>query len=805
MNRSTRIGAAVAIAAALVVLVFGVMRCGRAPSEQRARTPDVKISRPAPTSAPSRVTPARRGRPAPPLERLALRGIVVDREGAPIAGATVALASPVRSVRSGDDGRFAFTELLPGRYIVEARQGSRIGGPIGVELTPGTRDVTVRLYQGMQLEVEVVAADTGRPVANAEVEVALISMHFGAGRQRALTGTDGVARLEGLTHIGHQLRVSAAGFADERGGPWPDMPEHAPGIRRMRVALHRAAVEIAGRLVDERGGPIEGGEIEAVTYQLGDRARDDARTARTYGLADAHAALRSGLGTRTDAQGRFRFGLEAGTWVLIANATSFHVTVSEPIFVEAGKGSRRELTLVMTTGRTVRGVVVDSNDLEVGAAHVEARWLEGTRVLTSTVADNGGGFELRGLPAAPIELIARTGDARSRPFGVDLAQGDIDGAVLVLDQSAAIDGRVVDERGAGVPDAVVTYFEERHRTNTGLYPDVTVADHEGRFRLTGVAPGISYFLSAARPQDGSFAQHAAGITARAGENVTITIPAGGAIVGRIVGAADPRQLTVREQQSLTGARPTADGRFRLDRLPALRYQLRISGPGIADTYVHDVEVAGGRDTDIGDVVVKPGRRVAGIVVDAAGRPVDQAKVRIEVDDRYAVVTRTIGHRFSVTVLSGVPLRISASHSQAGRSAVLAIGAAGATSALRLAMQPGGTIRGIAKEHGHAIADAPVMVWPAGPRPSEPSAMTITDDAGAFELPGIPAGRWLVELSVPAFAKDNRVIQRGVEMVVGSTVEVEFDASTAPTGTIVQPSPEVPELPVYGEEPDLDHH
>jgi hypothetical protein len=804
VKRPARIVAAIAAVAVLVVLV-GVRSCGHAPSEREAQSPQVsQRAGSASREAHERSAGPRRAKPAPPLQKLALRGIVVDREEKPIADATVVLAIPPRVVRSGPDGRFVIAELWPGRYTVEARRGTQIGGPISVELDARTRDVTLRMYQGFELEVEVVAAETGRPIGNAEVEVALISMHHGAGRQRARTGADGIARLEGLTHIGHELRVSAAGFADERRGPNPDQLERAPWVRRIRIPLHRAATEIIGRLVDPRDVGIEGGEVEAVPYQLGDRAVDDARAAKRHGVIDPHAALRSGLGSRSDAKGGFRIGLETGTWVLIATAADHEMTVSEPIFIEAGGTARRELTLVMGQGRTVRGVVVDGADAEVAAAHVEARWLDGTRVLGSTVSDNGGGFELRGLPSAPIELVARDADTRSRPLRVDLVQGDVEGAVIALVLDGAITGRVVDDRGGGVADAVVTYLEQSPGASPSLYPDIAISDHEGRFKIAGIAPRVPYALSAARPQDGGFGQHVTSATARAGDNVTLTIPDGGAIVGRIVGAADPRQLVVRDMQTLTAARPRADGTFRLDRLPQLRYSLRINGSGIADAYIHDIDVAAGKDTDVGDITVKVGRRVAGMVVDTGGRPVDSARVRIEVDDRYAVVTRTSAGRFAVTVQGGAPLRLWASHMRAGRTDVLTLGATGSAAALRLAMQPGGTIQGVAKDHGRGVADAPVMVWPVGPRPTEPIAMAITDDAGAFSIPGVPPGRWLVELGIPAYEREHRVLQRGVEVAVGANVELELDISDAPKGTIVQPNPEQAEIPTYGEESDHDH-
>jgi protocatechuate 3,4-dioxygenase beta subunit len=800
MNR--RIGAALAVV--VLVALVSVFVCGRPssrPGATEAKQAPVVAAGPKTKSSGS-ATP-RRAKAAPPLQRLAMRGIVVDREGAPVADAQVVLAIPARTVKSGNDGRFELADLLPGRYNLEARSGGQMAGPIAVTLDAKTKDVVLRMYQGYVLEVEVVAEDTGRPIAGAEVEVSLLSMHPEAGRQRATTGADGIAKLEGLTYIGHDLYISAPGFADEKRGPGPDQTERAPHVRRIRVPMHRASQEIAGRVVDEQGKPIAGATIEAVSYQGGDRSVDEAKLASRTGAVDPHAILRSGLGARSTAQGTFRVGLLQGTWVLLASAPERDVAVSEPLFVERGAPAKRELTLTLGAGRVVRGVVVDSNDVEVAAAHVEARWVEGTRTLATTVSDNGGGFELRGLPAAPIEVIATSDHARSRPVAVNLTAGSVEGAVIALELEGEITGRVVDDAGKGVADCVVSYIEERPTSKPTLYPGITMSDPEGRFRISGVPPRVTFVVSAARPMDGSFGQHAAAQSARAGDNVTITIPAGGAIVGRIVGIPDPRKVIVSDKQTLSSTRPGADGRFRLDRLPALTYQLRVSGAGIADAYVHDVVVGKGRDTDVGDITVRPGRKVAGVVVDTRGKLVDEANVRVEVDGRYAMLTRAAGGKFSLN-LPAVPLVLIATHPDSGRSAPIAIGATANAAGLRLAMQAGGTIRGVAKANGIALDDSVVTVWPVGPRPPEAIAAALTDDAGAFVLSAVPPGKYLVELGLRAFEREHRVIQRGVEVRVGDTVELELDASKAPEGTIVQPNSELPELPVHSEESE-EHH
>jgi hypothetical protein len=61
-----------------------------------------------------------------------VEGRVLDAAGAPVAGATVAVAAasrPTRDIaaRTGADGGFRLGGLLPGSYRLEARTGTRVG------------------------------------------------------------------------------------------------------------------------------------------------------------------------------------------------------------------------------------------------------------------------------------------------------------------------------------------------------------------------------------------------------------------------------------------------------------------------------------------------------------------------------------------------------------------------------------------------------------------------------------------------------------------------------------------------------
>lgn len=729
--------------------------------------------------------------------RRTLRGIVVDAAGAPVGDAQVVLARPARVARAGADGRFTLTDLPPARVAVEAHDAQRIAGPLPVDLTDGDAEVTLRLYQGHALEVMVVAEDDGRAIEGALVRAQAITMFDGAHLRAAFTDGAGVARLPGLVYVGHELIVSAPGYAVVRRGPGPDQEEPAPHVRALRVALPAAAAALDGRVVDEAGAPVAGAEVEVVPYQEGLVAVDDARRAARLGAADPHLALRSGLGVRTDDDGRFELGVARGTWIVIATADGLAPAVSEPVFAEGG--ARATLQLVAARGRTVRGVVVTSDDRPVAGATVQARWLDGDHVLGDVRADATGEFALRGLPAAPIVLVASSDVARARPVKLDLTAADPAPVIVTLALDGAITGRVTDERGAGIADAIVTFVERRPGA-PAVFPGVVVTDAEGRFAVRGLPARTGFHLSAARPQDGGFAQHAVGRVAEAGDEVTLVVPSPGAIVGRVDVTGDPGRLVVRDLQTLTAARVGRDGRFRLDGLPPLTYQLRLGGPRAATVYRDGVEVRPGETTDVGTIAVPAGRAVSGVVVDPAGEPLDEATIRIEVDGRYAVVTRSHRGAFDATVPDGAALVVHASHPRAGRCAPRALAAGAATTRLRLETLPGVTVRGEVRAHGRPLPDARLAVWPAGDRGAEPWAAAVSDDAGRFELAGVPPGAWHVELLVDTDDALMRVLRQPVEIAgADAPPPVVFDASDVPAGTVVVPPSDVPDLPTHGDE------
>src|SRR3569623_771126 len=95
---------------------------------------------------------------------LALTGTVVDDHARPVAGAGVSLSSqPPRSVTTAADGTWAFAELLPRPYKLEARKDDAFARLGNIVPTDGARSITLRLVPGAEVRVPVVAAERSSP------------------------------------------------------------------------------------------------------------------------------------------------------------------------------------------------------------------------------------------------------------------------------------------------------------------------------------------------------------------------------------------------------------------------------------------------------------------------------------------------------------------------------------------------------------------------------------------------------------------------------------------------------------------
>ncbi len=426
-----------------------------------------------------------------------------------------------------------------------------------------------------------------------------------------------------------------------------------PGSLPHEVRLP-AAAELLGRLLDPKGAPLSGAQIEIETWVSPD-------------LPMMHRMM-----TRTDSEGRWRLsGLPAGRVALTLRAARY-VPVVERFEIEAGErnlGDRR-----LDFGTDVQVQVVDDTGQPIPGARVDAGsgWGQVT-------ADGNGIATLSDLPLAPIELRGAAHHFLSSK--VRLNPPFPDAPRLQLPRAFAVVGRIVDAAGtpftAGSLAILATgcSTEGRLREGGGFDLDLTP---EVSGELVFRSPGTQELRVALAPGKPGEIRDLGDLIARRGVAVT----------GRVVRAADgtavagARIWTTRQgadgpdiawaTRDLLEVTAGEDGRFVLGGLLPGPATLRVEAAGFARSQIplslEALAVTDGAGPDLGTVALAAGTSLR-VVVDPAKVGPEGAVARVDLGNRWqdadlltaqvregiAVIPDVPSGQVTVTVLSGLRL------------------------------------------------------------------------------------------------------------------------------------------------------
>jgi hypothetical protein len=239
------------------------------------------------------------------------------------------------------------------------------------------------------------------------------------------------------------------------------------GGSSVEVALSRGGF-LGGVVLSETRQPMPGAEVS-----LGGAGA----WGRGFGGGESAA---------TDASGRFRFDhLSPGRYTLTASVPGQSTEPVEAVLV--GGESKEDLTLVLTGGATIRGVVSGLSDSLLAGVSVSASGQKGYWASARAGAD--GRFELTGAPAGTISLRATAGDflgasTRSANGSVTIAEGQREAeAEIVFEGNGALSGRVT--RG-GQPVADARVYVGSGSGGTG---GSGRTDESGAYRVEGLDAG----------------------------------------------------------------------------------------------------------------------------------------------------------------------------------------------------------------------------------------------------------------------------------------------------------------------------
>ena len=557
-----------------------------------------------------------------------LSGRVYDERGAPLQGATVSLAGsgfwPARSVRTGADGRFHWADIPAGIYELRVSKGALVAPAVdGLILDPGAkRAFGVQLVPGWTVAGQVMDAQTGRPIVDAEITAA--SGVLGLHTRRARSDRRGRFELEGVVGDEQSLYVEADGYVTA--GPI----QQGASDPSMTVRLGRAST-MEGRVVDERGMPVEAALVRA--FGEGELRAATLGTTESLGVtsgpvppisAGASGALAYVSQVETGRNGRFRLtNLRPGPYRIVASHDDFARAESEILQLRAG-AARSDIELVMRPGAELAGRVVDERGAGLEGIPIELRdGADGFPRMSVTATD--GSFSFRGV-RGEVSVTALPYDLP--PVREDVAMGEDALVTVELALSSTLytlRGRVVDERGFGVDGALISVSSKSARTPVRRS---TKSNPDGTFSVPAL-PEPPFALDAAHP---AFSSTQIDSIDRM-EDVRVVMSAGVTLLGEVLddwtNEGLPGVRVRLEGPARLESKTRRDGTFVIRRAATGIYEVSFSHPDY-ETQTQRVVLEPPRYVDqpqeLDRVRLQPGGSIEGQVLDAYSEPVPAAEV-----------------------------------------------------------------------------------------------------------------------------------------------------------------------------------
>ena len=306
-----------------------------------------------------------------------------------------------------------------------------------------------------ELRVRAVRESDGRPVPHTALRVDGGNEAFGRWQKTITTGDDGRAavRLPTGTYRVYPL-------ADPFAFAWSESFELDPNTE-VTIPLKRACA-LAGRVVDDRGRPLAGSDVDV----WGD-------------AGELHFV--------TDGAGRFRVDrLTEGSHIVTARASGFSSRTERG---PARPGRAGQVTIVLHRGATLTVTTAcDGGPCLAASAIVNTPGGDGCCTMT---VEADGAATFRDLPAGPVTISAvrtkdRAGELVAAPIERRLARGEAAAVKITLKPSGGpffVRGSVVDKAGkplAGVIwatcGAVRRYLNDTEKDGTFVLRDLPT-DH----------------------------------------------------------------------------------------------------------------------------------------------------------------------------------------------------------------------------------------------------------------------------------------------------------------------------------------
>ncbi len=409
------------------------------------------------------------------------------------------------NARTGADGMASLVLATAGSAYVTAASGDRVALGVIEDYLGGDHHLVLELAPTFRVRGVVVDARDARPIEGAHVSFAnhgrlglapvrtdeLGQFEIGHWEPGASSGLD--ARADGYGREQATLHVAADGSWDTATFGAPKRSGASDPFVEIALLPEKT---IVGRAVDGLGRPIPCARVAGRGY-----------------LVFMQGALAPDFAvTETEANGRFRLSglrsdLTHAVWIDVRDeGRATAVAPKDELAVDLGD-------VVVRAGVTVRGSIVDAAGRPVAGVRAELAQLAPTDRETGTLfakdstsrdgwsktvryeeevfADANGAFAFRGLPSGSFRLSVHAAEVRRT---LEVADIDVDLEPFVAKETLAMLHGFVSRDGERVRGARVDVTEPGRQ-----YRASTSTDEYGRFAVSAVEEGVTYFVRVLAP------------------------------------------------------------------------------------------------------------------------------------------------------------------------------------------------------------------------------------------------------------------------------------------------------------------
>ncbi|MDX2014341.1 MAG: carboxypeptidase-like regulatory domain-containing protein [Myxococcaceae bacterium] len=622
------------------------------------------------------------------------------------------------------DGAGKFENVRPGSVSVNVSTTGLLGSAQGdLPEDPGQVTLHLPIKRTSQVFVTVVT-EAGLPVPEATASLSTPSERVES------TATEEGQRLA-LGPVGEGpavLRVTAPGFRART-----QSLELGPGESDLEVVLSEAP-RLRGRVVDGTGAPVAEASVQV---------RDE--------------AVNQPEGSVTGPDGQFELHVdEEGTWQVEAIGATGEVgrvaaVVPGPeITIQLEPLGGASITVLDARRRpatNARVMIASAESSEPDLGEVpDTGVLEFTELVPGLYryeVDDGVGGEAF-LPQKG-EFTVRSGEQTT--------------VTVQTREGATLTGRLVDPDGSPVPYAAIT--------RTGDRSGVAETDEKGEFSFVGLEPGVELELTLDHPEFGALTP--AKVRPSTGR-VTFKASVGPRVVGRVV---DEKGAPVVD--FVINGREISDDKGAFD-VPASTGVLTISDFEGAEARVEPKGRA-----DVGEVVLRRGVIVTGVVMDEQRRPLPSVEIRCDDFIVSEVMTDASGRFEGQLSRPAESIRLEAKLGEQGTIETVRVSQAPIELTLRPPTRVDGVVRG---PGGRPVTTTVVITDPTGEE-----LHVDTDPQGQFSV-ALAAGRWV--FGTRAFRTSSVVFVSGrsqrVELGASAeSCEVRVLSAPLPTAVLIVPA------------------